>query len=96
MFDYVKVDTNKLPLTSEEKYIGKFNFQTKDFDRTLSTYEITNEGCFELTRDGTKQAVKLNPYCIINFYEYIDNVWFEFNAYFRDGKLIEILRFIED
>jgi hypothetical protein len=46
MYDYLKISTNKLPLSDSEKLaIGENpNWQTKDFECKLSTAEITDDG----------------------------------------------------
>ena len=46
MYDYLKIKTDKLPLTDEEKSELGDNpdWQTKDFECILSTAEITDDG----------------------------------------------------
>jgi hypothetical protein len=46
MFDYLKISTEKLPLSPDEKRaVGEnHEWQTKDFDCILSTAEITDDG----------------------------------------------------
>jgi hypothetical protein len=48
MFDYIKINLDKLPITEKERKLleGK-DFQTKDLDKTLSEYRITDDGFLE-------------------------------------------------
>ncbi len=45
MFDYLKIDIGKLPITDEEKKLLGDNpkWQTKDFECTLNLVEITDD-----------------------------------------------------
>lgn len=119
MYDYLKINTNKLPLTEKEraKYGNRFNFQTKDWDCKLAVLEVTDEGELvyhnfdygwdnsQINALGTngvlteenKRVEKIPYHGFLNFYDYIDETdkWFEFNAKFTDGKLVEIIRVTE-
>ena len=48
MFDYIKINLDKLPITEQERELleGK-EFQTKDLDNTLSEYRITDDNFLE-------------------------------------------------
>ncbi len=48
MFDYIKINLDKLPITEKERESleGK-DFQTKDLDNTLSEYRITDDNFLE-------------------------------------------------
>lgn len=106
MFDYVNIDPDLLPITDEQKRGCERNsyFQSKDWECKLSTLTITESRELEyedfdyawnkkeerLIRENVK-TVKLNlP--ILNFYASIGKEWFEFLAYFTDGKLDRIER----
>ena len=115
MFDYLKINVDKLPITQEEKerYAHEFQFQTKDFDCYLNLYEITNDGniiyrkytdeylgetkeLFAYTgipNDNNGEWVILKDYHgFVSFYDSVDNIWFQFEAKFTDGKLQDIKR----
>lgn len=49
MYDYLKVSIDKLPITNEEKELhgDNLNFQTKEFECTLNTYFITDDGLLQ-------------------------------------------------
>jgi hypothetical protein len=54
---------------------------------------------FELTGKGGglgpkgEQWIELNDYHgNVNFYNYVNNIWYEFNAKFTDGQLVNIER----
>lgn len=103
MYDNLKISTSKLPLSDAEKSaIGEnADWQTKDFDCILSTAEITDEGKLRLltpkqgsksfnTADGT--WVDINDMESVNFYTSVNDVWYEFEAEFVEGKLVDIKR----
>lgn len=119
MYDILKININKLPLSdSEKKSIGdNVEWQTKDFECILSTAEITDEGRLRflhfkydwdenaesalseltgkmgalITKD--EKWIELNDYHgFVNFYTYINKVWYGFNAKFTDGQLVNIER----
>jgi len=61
------------------------SFQTKDFDRLMDHYTITKDGRL------LKREVEVPFHGMLNFYTYThDNMWFEYEAKFTDGRLIEI------
>tara|TARA_R110002051_G_scaffold325519_1_gene428461 strand:+ start:148 stop:534 length:387 start_codon:yes stop_codon:yes gene_type:complete len=119
MYDNLKIKTELLPITDEEKHLLGENpdWQTKDFDCILSTAEITEEGNLKFRRfsygwdenavsgmtkiTGKKGAlteenvqwVDLKDYHgFVNFYTHDkNNEWWEFDAKFTDGKLVEIV-----
>lgn len=81
MFDNL---TCEYPLPAEPKPHEK-SFQTKDFDCQLDHYTITDDG--RLLRDGA--AVSYHG--TFRFYTYTsDDMWFEYEAKFTDGRLIAI------
>jgi hypothetical protein len=60
-------------------------FQTKDFDRLLDHYTITADGRL------LKEKAEVPFHGVLNFYTYTnDDMWFEYEAEFTDGRLIEI------
>jgi len=79
MFDDV---TCEYPLPAEPKPKGN-DFQTKDFDCLMDQYVITADG--RLFKDGSEMQFQGN----LNFYTYIpaDNMWFEYEAKFINGRL---------
>lgn len=61
------------------------SFQTKDFDCYLDHYMITAEGT--LVKDGAP----IPFHGLLNFYTYTrDDWWFEYEAKFTDGQLVDI------
>jgi hypothetical protein len=61
------------------------HFQTKDLDCLLHHYTITRDGRLLKKKD----AVQFHG--ILNFYTYTyDDMWFEYEAMFINGRLIEI------
>jgi hypothetical protein len=60
-------------------------FQTKDFDRLMDHYTITANGRL------LKEKAEVQFHGMLNFYTYTnDDMWFEYEAKFADGRLIEI------
>lgn len=118
MYDNLKINSNKLPLSDSEKIsIGDNpDWQTKDFECILSTAEITDEGRLRFLTlkygwdkdaesamsklTGKKGAlitkdekwIDIQHHGYINFYSTINDIWYEFNAKFTDGILVEITR----
>ena len=121
MFDNLIINTDKLPVSDEEKkLIGKNpNWQTKDFDCDLTEIYITDEGELKINRwnyeevpkeerphpDGeglwglmgslrrVNERLETTPYHgYVNFYSTVNNIWYEFNAKFTDGQLVNIER----
>lgn len=112
MFDYLKINTNKLPVSEKEKKIIGTDpgWQTKDFDCILTTIEITDDNLLKIKRfnlvvDRSKKNAlgtfgvfthederieTINHHGYVNFYTGVSGCWYEFNAKFTDGKLIEI------
>lgn len=81
MFDDITCE-RPLPGPTQPPYKS---FQTKDFDCLMDHYTITGDGT--LTKDG----VPVPFHGMVNFYTFTpEHMWFEYNAKFTDGKLIEI------
>lgn len=72
-------------------------YQTKDFNCLLDTYEITDEG--RLIQVEWNEATKewmfkrdTHFHGFLNFYTFTkDEKWFEYNAKFTNGQLVEIV-----
>ena len=63
MFDYIIIDSQKLPVSpSEQELLKNKIFQTKDFEKCLLSYEITNEGEIMLQNIKDKKTSELIPY----------------------------------
>jgi hypothetical protein len=60
MFDYLYINTDKLPVSNEEKkFIGENpNWQTKDFDCCLTEIYITDEGELKINRWNYEEVPK--------------------------------------
>jgi hypothetical protein len=62
MFDYIIIDSQKLPVSSTEKELLKNKtFQTKDLENCLLSYEITNENELMLHNIKEEKTSKLIP-----------------------------------
>ncbi len=106
MFDYLKINTNLLPLSeSEKKAIGdNVIWQTKDLDKALSTAEITDDGKLryleiEYVKDDTSFLkgremgwIEIEMHGFVNFYGKVNDTFYEFEAKFTDGNLVGITR----
>lgn len=89
MFDDLRCD---VPLPDGAVPPGTW-FQTKDFDRQLDDYAITEGGRLVKLgpRDGD-QVTDMNWHGPVNFYTFgPDNAWCEYDAKFTDGQLVEIV-----
>lgn len=88
MYDYIDVPVELLPISKEEKkrLNNHKNWQTKNLICCLKRYAIIYNEL--IGPDGNK--VDLHQY--LYFYDYIDGEWYEFDAKFTDGKLLEITR----
>jgi hypothetical protein len=81
MFDEVTCEY-ALPGEPKPKDI---NFQTKNFDCLLDHYMITKDGRL------MKENSQVQFHGVLRFYTYTDDdMWFEYEANFADGRLIEI------
>lgn len=76
MFDHIVIDSQKLPLSSSERELLKNKvFQTKDLEKCLLSYEITNEGELMLQNIKDEETSKVVPYFreIDDDEEYVEN-----------------------
>jgi hypothetical protein len=63
MFDYIIVDAQQLPVSpSERELLKNKNFQTKDLENCLLSYEITNEGEIMLQNIKDEKTLELISY----------------------------------
>ena len=116
MFDSLRINRDKLPVTDKEKKLINVNhdWQTKDFDCILTILYITDDGLLKVERweevvvpkeerphpndDGImgligsvkkinlrQEIIKYHGY--VNFYGYVGEDWYEFDAKFTNGKL---------
>lgn len=84
MFDWVLIDP-EIKLPGYPQGGVKTGFQTKDLDNLCDAICITDEGrLFRGTLD-------LNYHGLFNFYRDLDKVWYEYEAKFTDGNLVEII-----
>ncbi|WP_291723137.1 hypothetical protein [Bernardetia sp.] len=98
LFDTIKIDVDKLPILEDKKEQLKavqVDWQTKDLEPNLSTYEITDDGKLLLIKSGWGEdnidiPKEIDFHGILNFYGDVGKDWYEFYAKFTDGKLIEI------
>ena len=109
MFDYLKISTNLLPLSENEKMeIGdNVVWQTKDVNKGLSTAEITDDGKLlyleimyvpgdtSFLKTIEKGWVEIEMHGFVNFYGKVNDTFYEFEAKFTDGKLVVIKRIFD-
>ncbi len=105
MFDTILINTEKLPISDEDKARLKGEiFQTKSLESSLDVYRITDEGVletdwnanFENAGTNTEQNWEIVPITdSIKFYTSDNGEWFEFVALFEEGKLLTIKRIVE-
>jgi hypothetical protein len=63
MFDYIIIDSKKLPVFPSERELLKNKiFQTKDLEKCLLSYEITNDGEIMLQNIKDEKTSELIPY----------------------------------
>lgn len=102
MFDTLYIDTDKLPITQEEKaLIGKNpGWQTKSLDCLMRNIYITNDNLLKVTDDhhysndagNNIHLIEVYSYTgDIEFYSDIKEYWYSFIASFKNGKLITII-----
>lgn len=104
MFDYIKIDSKLLPYIGniDSNYFDNELWQTKSLDNCLIIYQITKNGLIEigygeenLENDYEKIFID-NFHGIIRFYTDINEIWYEFDAKFTDGKLVSVTNSIDD
>lgn len=92
MFDYVKINKDKLPIDDECRKKLKYttSFQTKDFDCLLETIEIMDDGRLKIDKPyGNLDLSSFDGE--FTFYTYTEaHDWIQFFAYFEKGQLIKI------
>lgn len=93
MYDIFIVDPSRLPISEQDKNNLKTDFQTKDFDNMLHTYEVENDKLFVTERglqpNSKPKAVDFTG--VIVFYNYnLYGDWLEFTANFVDGRLLQV------
>jgi len=94
LYDNFVIDHNILPLTEDERLkIKKKTFQTKDFDCILGNIYVQYNGDLYLYDLFSRYIFS----GFINFYALGENSeWFEFNAIYDSGELINIIRINDD
>lgn len=99
MYDEITVPIIRLPLDSSELNLFKegHRFQTKSLECFLDEYTITADGFLIINRcrpasEPEQIEVLANFTDSFNFYSDIKGKWFEFTAYFENGKLKKIDR----
>lgn len=102
MFDNVEIDVARLDLSDDERFdIGDNDWQTKSMENQLWLYSIAGDELFVtkyVSRPTSDVVVsELEPVKDftgeINFYVSGDSrQWYEFNAEFKEGKLVSITR----
>lgn len=90
----------------EDEHVGR-QYQTKDFDCTLSHYRVDSEGNLLVKLVTGERTPTLALYnctyewdyykvdAIIRFYEYHEDEWIEYMAEFKDGKVIFVIRLMD-
>ena len=81
MFDSIQCDK---PLPGPRQPPEGSWLQTKDFDCSLDLYTITADDKLV----GPQGEIPFHG--MLNFYTYEDDIWYEYEAKFTDGRLVEI------
>lgn len=98
MFDYVIC---LYPLQDYPDTAPRSGFQTKDFDGHCNEYMIYSSGEIRLTRcwatnDNFSGQINVNEPLYytgqLNFYDEYKGTWYEYDAVFKNGMLIELAR----
>jgi len=101
MFDYIRIESHLLPITETEQVdieLEDSDFQTKDMDCFLNEYEITPNGSLILINEmvggwNYQEAHReIKYHGLLNFYTEVHGTWYEFEAKFTDGKMVDIKR----
>lgn len=104
MFDYIRIESHLLPISEAEQVdieLEDAAFQTKDLECHLNMYQITPDGSLILVNEmyddfqyrESHKEVKYHGY--LNFYSDVFGTWYEFQAKFTDGKMVEVKRLTE-
>jgi hypothetical protein len=105
MFDTILVSTDLLPVSDKERAaLSDAWFQTKAFNRLLESIEIKDGRLMQVLSDDVR--LDLNYEGKFNFYTLADDSdfdngpvdkwhWYEFEAHFSNGNLVNITK-IED
>lgn len=95
-FDYIKC---LYPLPDYPDTAPRDGFQTKSFDGHCNEYTIYSNGKLTLTKcwstvNNRSEQVNVNEPLYytgeLNFYDEYDGTWYEYDAVFKDGTLIEL------
>jgi hypothetical protein len=94
MFDYVKVHTRFLPDTIKEHAEG---WQTKSHECSLNLLTIEEDGKLYVDNiidnwERPSENKFLSYTGEIRFYDTIDDVWWEFVAFFEKGNLLKVIQ----
>ena|SRR5690606_14733928 len=87
MFDSINCEVE---LPGEPKPPANRWLQTKDFDCLLDTYTIRADGTLWKKEFEEREQEQVNFHGLLNFYTYENDIWYEYNAKFTDGKLVAI------
>lgn len=89
MYDTIKIDPKLLPVR-KAMFAGidwhKMEWQTKSLDCDLEHYELTENGLYHDLKDLP------NFTGTINFYSDDAGKWLEFDATYKNGKLVSIIK----
>ena len=93
--DWQTKDFECIMSTAEITDDGKLKFLnfSYEWDETIKSgmFELTGKMGGLVTKD--EQWIELNDYHgYVNFYTSVNNIWYEFNAKFTDGQLVNIER----
>lgn len=93
--DWQTKDFECIMSTAEITYDGKLKFLNfrYEWDENIKSgmFELTGQMGGLVTKD--EQWIELNDYHgYVNFYTSVNKIWYEFNAKFTDGQLVNIER----
>ena len=94
--DWQTKDFECILSTAEITHDGKLKFLTfkHEWDETIKSemFEFIGMGGLVIK---DKKWIELNDYHgYVNFYTSVNNIWYEFNAKFTDGQLVNIERIL--
>jgi len=92
MYDELHIDKKHLPDNLKGNETG---WQTKSYECLLDILKITEDGRLLIVKvsSGNGEKILLTNYTgEIMFYDEINNIWYEFIAFFENGKMFKVVK----